>query len=321
MPAMNSPNIRRGIKGLLICVVLGIPLLIAAQTLEEPMALSCFESPDPFIKTYRLGFVGDIMMDRGVRASAERRFNGDYRRFFAPIQDRLLSYDVLFGNLEGPISDQGNDRGSIYSFRMDPAVAPTLKDVGFDILSLANNHAFDWGTSALLDTTARLSAEGIQSVGAGTENEAYSPRFISLSPNLTVAFLAFSQFDASYRATDTMPGVALIDKERIKAGIAAAKEKANLVVVSYHFGDEYVVEPTQLQRDVARFSIDTGADLVIGHHAHVVQPVEEYNGGIIAYGLGNFLFDQIHSSETMRGVILEVELDSLNGITAVDASF
>ncbi|MEK7481019.1 MAG: CapA family protein, partial [Patescibacteria group bacterium] len=96
--------------------------------------------------------------------------------------------------------------------------------------------------------------------------------------------------------------------ESVKKAVEEAKKIHDIVVVSFHFGEEYQKEPTERQRNLAHAAIDAGAKIVIGHHPHVIQPIEEYHGGVVAYSLGNFIFDQYFSQDTMEGMMLEIEL-------------
>jgi len=233
-----------------------------------------------------LAFVGDIMLGRKVKESILKNGGGDFRYPFEKIYRSLNEYDILFGNLEGPISDKGRDLGSLYSFRMDPKAAEGLAFAGFDILSLANNHIGDWGEEAIDDTALRLERAGIVSVGRD-----YSPKILNIH-GVKIAFLAF--FNAP--------------EAEIKKSVEFAKLNADIVVASFHFGDEYEKAPNKFQKKIALLAVDAGANLVIGHHPHIIQPIEEYNGGYIAYSLGNFVFDQDFSEDTMRGALLEVEL-------------
>ena len=257
-------------------------------------------------KPVTLMFLGDIMLDRGVEYMVKKEGSGDFKWPFLKIADYLKEADILFGNLEGPISDKGYRVGSIYSFRADPEAINGLTYAGFDILSLANNHIFDYGIKAMEDTFSRLKEAGIDYAGGGfSEKEARSGATKEGS-GLTIVYLAYTGVGAkSWRAWEDSPGIAWLD-ENIAEDIKAAKEKADFVVVSMHFGEEYQTIQNSSQEYFARLAIDSGADLIIGHHPHVVQPVERYKSGYIAYSLGNFIFDQGFSEETTNGLLLKV---------------
>lgn len=251
-------------------------------------------------------FVGDVMLSRGVGAkmTAER----DWTYPFQKIAATLAAADLAFGNLECPVSDVGRDRYHLYSFRADPRAIEGLKYAGFDVMSVANNHIYDWGPGALLDTLRRLREAGIVPVGAGANDlEAHYPQLLNCA-GLRLAFLAYVNVapETAIAAPDR-PGVAWLEPDRVLADIRFTRPLADLVVVALHWGNEYVTRPQPSQVKLAHQMIDAGADLVVSSHAHVVQPVEEYRGRWIAYSLGNFVFDQ-KAPGTRRGAVLKVKL-------------
>jgi len=258
-------------------------------------------------KPITLIFVGDIMLDRGVELAVKKYGNGDFKFPFLKIADSLREANILFGNLEGPISDKGVKVGSIYSFRADPESIEGLKFAGFDVLSLANNHIFDYGREAMEDTFLRLEKVGINYIGGGfNENEAYSPTLKEVK-GVKIAFLAYTNLGSPYwSAKGDKSGIAWLTEEKLKEGVEKAKENADLVIVSMHFGDEYKLSSNSEQKYFAHLAIDSGANLVIGHHSHIVQEIEKYKNGYIVYSLGNFIFDQNFSEETMKGLMLKV---------------
>ncbi len=262
------------------------------------------------LPSFNLFFVGDIMLSRGVGQKTAR--GNDWRWPFLKISSHLRRADLLFGNLEGPISDKGYDTGSVYSFRADPRVVEGLVFAGFDVLSLANNHMGDWSREAMEDTFKILKDGGINYVGAGLNfSQAHSPLVKELSDGTKIAFLAYTNIGPTYwQAGDDLSGIAWLEKEQMKEDIEKAKEKADLIIVSMHSGTEYVNHSNLSQRDYARSAIDAGANLIVGHHPHVVQEIEEYKGRYIAYSLGNFIFDQTFSEETMKGLLLNVIIEN-----------
>lgn len=270
------------------------------------------ESTDSSLpKKISLGFVGDIMLDRGTKTNIEKHRSGNYIFAFEKMKGYLKNFDILFGNLEGPISDKGTLAGSIYSFRMEPRSAKSLKEAGFDILSVANNHMGDWGKVAMKDTFQNLKDAGIIYSGGGdNKEEAYEAKNISAG-DTKIAYLSFSEFGKGYlEAGESAPGIAIISDEKLKVGIEKAKAENDIVIVSFHFGDEYKKEPNDYQKTIARKAIDYGADLVVGHHPHVAEPIEKYKDRYIAYSLGNFVFDQYFSKETMEGLVLKATVEN-----------
>lgn len=257
-----------------------------------------------------IALVGDIMMDRGIRSVVNIHGAGDYS-YTTKYLDFLDQYDTVFGNLEGPISDRGHDLGGLYSFRMDPSALTALLDSNFSFLSVANNHAGDWGGEAFEDTVDRLRTAGIGTVGGGMSFDDATEVKVFEADGHSIGFLGFSDFGPEWlEAGDDSAGVLLAGSDYHDSAIERASKEVDTLIVSYHFGEEYIPEPNERQRYLARKAIDLGADIVAGHHPHVIQPVEEYNGGIIAYSLGNFIFDQYFSDETMEGLVLVIRIEN-----------
>jgi poly-gamma-glutamate capsule biosynthesis protein CapA/YwtB (metallophosphatase superfamily) len=280
------------------------PTLVASETATPaPPTASATLTPLPATATptevpsVHLRAVGDIMLARSI---GDRIGSNGPDVPFRSVLDALAAADLLAGNLECVISDVGVPEPKAYVFRAPPAAAESLQLAGFDILSLANNHAMDYGADSLFDTMARLQDVGIAFVGAGSDKAAARGAVMLTRNGLTVAFLAYvdvpvegrSGFDTRrWIAGPQAPGVAWADLEHIAEDVAAARVQADVVVVMMHFGLEGRREPTAAQRQQARTAIDAGAALVLGAHSHMLQPIEEYRGGVIAYSLGNFVFD------------------------------
>lgn len=253
-----------------------------------------------------LFFVGDVMLSRAV--GEKMKAEGDWTYPFQKIADTLGAADLTFGNLECPISDVGRNQHHLYSFRANPKAIEGLQHAGFDVMSAANNHILDWGAPALLDTLRRLHEAGILPVGAGVNDlEAHYPVLLE-SRGLKLAFLAYVNVDPKDAvAAPDKPGVAWLEPDRVLADIRFARPLADLVIVSLHWGIEYATRPQRAQVKIARQMIDAGADLVVGSHPHVVQPLEHDHGRWIAYSLGNFIFDQ-KAPGARRGLMLKIKV-------------
>ena len=272
---------------------------VAALPISDSVSAST-EPEEPI--ELRLLFAGDIMLSRSVGIAARRA--GDPKHPFLKIGEFLRTADIAFANLESPISSRGENVGSIHSFRADPQVVEGLVYAGFDALSFANNHAWDYGRDAFRDTLAILRSNDISPVGAGeTYKEAHTPAVFERR-GVAVAFLAYTTLlPKSLTSTTSIPAVAAPDA--LVADIENTESQADIIIVSFHWGEEYLPEHNKEQEALAKAAIDAGADLVIGHHPHVLQELEAYGGGYVAYSLGNFVFDQAFSEETMRSAVLE----------------
>lgn len=303
-------------KRYLILIVIFLALLLGIFYLanRDKREVIIYENINPEIikpEIIRLGFVGDIMLDRSVETSIMKNGAGDYNFPFIKIQSTLDQFDWLFGNLEGPVSDKKNICGSIYSFQMATTVPGVLADVGFKAISIANNHMMDYCQSAFFDTLKRLASSSLEYVGGGNNyDEAYTVKSFQIK-KLKVAVMAFSDFGKVWTEKNkSEPGVARIDTDKICQMIQDARPNSDLIVVSLHMGEEYKTEANAYQKNIAEKAIDCGADIIVGHHPHVSEPLVQYKNGWIAYSLGNFIFDQYFSEETMEGNILNVVVEN-----------
>ena len=261
--------------------------------------------------------VGDISFSRGVERMV--RTQNDINYPFLKIQDYLKSADLIFGNLETPIMQGVEIPDFQMIFRSNPGTEQALKQAGFSIVSLANNHTPNFGRQGLEDTFNYLTAVGIQYVGAGNNTqEANQPAYIEKN-GIKFAWLAYNDTDVvppSYEATNSHPGTAFMQTERMAEAVKEAKQKANFVIVSMHAGIEYINEPNTAQENFAHSAIDAGADLIIGHHPHVVQTMEKYKDKYIFYSLGNFVCDQPQSQETKEGLAVKIYFTK-NGVSKI----
>ena len=269
--------------------------------------------------TVELVAVGDIMLARSLTELIQQH-SPRYPFECQGIQPLLAGADIALGNLECTISDQGTRQSKTYTFRAEPKVVEGLVFAGFDVLSLANNHTGDYGDTALLDTLSLLREAGIVAVGAGENiTEAHKARVVE-SHGLRLAFLAYNQVQPlSFAATATSPGCAFMEKERMVADVRAARQQADIVIVSCHWGAEYSPYPTASQQEVAQALAEAGAALVVGHHPHVVGGLRYDRSTFTVYSLGNFVFDfdKDYSRETSSGVMLRCLLDHA-GVKAVE---
>jgi poly-gamma-glutamate synthesis protein (capsule biosynthesis protein) len=304
---------------ILVLVSLGVVVfaLVDRQKPPEPvqniadteLAEEENDAPDPLIDTPRnftLAAVGDIMLARRVGKKIES-LGVDFP--FEYVAGLLSEADLTFGNLESPISSLGTAvKGKEVTLRAAPQTVGSIKKAGIDVVSLANNHAMDYGEAALMETMDILAHNGIIYTGAGA-NSAAARRPASFEINgIKVLFLAYSyRFHMVVEAQQEHPGVAIARGEDVRSDIEKAKECADIVIVSFHWGWEYSDHPDKETRELAHLAVESGANLVIGHHPHVIQGVEAYRGGLICYSLGNFIFDQ-RGTRTRRGLILRCSI-------------
>jgi len=258
---------------------------------------------------------GDIMLGRTVE---ERMAQYGSLYPFQAVYRLLRSADIAVGNLETPFTVRGKPADKRFLFRAHPEHITALSTVGFDVLSLANNHILDFPPDSLDDTLTALEEVGISTVGAGRgEAAARRPAVLEVK-GIKVAFLAFAA--PRWRNSPEVPtatDVAWAEPEPVRRAVAQAREEADLVIVLLHMGTEYEAQANQQQRAVAHAAVETGAALVIGHHPHVLQDVEVYQGVPIVYSLGNFVFDTDVIERTRDTAILRAVL-AQDGVRSVD---
>ena len=259
---------------------------------------------------------GDVMPDRSVEAYANA--NGA-DAVLAGIARVLQKGDASWVNLEGVTSTLGTPKTEkTYTFEGPPAFAPALAAAGIDVVTMGNNHSVDYGRAALKDTIERLDDAGVQVVGAGSDSDdAHAPAIVTTGSGATIGFLGYSDvWWPGFEATSSRAGVAqaFSNVKRMKRDIAALARKVDYVVVGYHWGYEYQHYPVGQQTSEAHAAIDAGADLVIGHHPHVLQGFETYKRRLIAYSLGDLVFDHM-AVETGQTVLVDATLRP-DGVTA-----
>jgi poly-gamma-glutamate synthesis protein (capsule biosynthesis protein) len=266
----------------------------------------------------RLVFAGDVLLSRNIgdiiaRESPEFPFEHVY--------DILHEGDVTMGNLESPLSDLNDtrcDKDAHYCFRATPESVHGLVYAGFDIMTLANNHALDYGPAVLNDTMVRLSSSGIRYCGVnqGTGDIIQDAVIIS-DPRLKVAYLCFNDIwfydNTTGYTVNGYPGNVYprqwnASEDEVIPAVKRARSLADIVVVNFHFGEEYNVTHSERQELLSHAAADAGADIIVGHHPHVIQDLEIYNRSIIAYSLGNFIFDA-KGTGSREGGVLTVQID------------
>jgi poly-gamma-glutamate synthesis protein (capsule biosynthesis protein) len=260
-------------------------------------------------KPVKILFVGDMMFDRYIREAVGKYGKGDYGYIFSNIKDQLNQYDLVVGNLEGPITKKTSvsvgtamdDRKNLV-FSFDPAVADTLDENNIKLVGLGNNHILNQGKEGASETKKYLNEAGVRYFGdMNGESEEYLeigfPSGNPISQQIRIGFVSYN-----YSAPGSF--------ERAIKDIKSLKEKLDIVVVCPHWGTEYRTgDPGKNIREMGHQFVEAGADLVIGTHPHVIESSEDYKGKKIFYSLGNFVFDQYFSPDTMRGLAVEVEIN------------
>lgn len=272
-----------------------VPVAPAVEQLRQLRHQTDATAPRPLTppKPTILRAFGDIMMGRNVEAWTDKR---GLHYPFERMQELLSGADFLIANLEGPVISKPvrTPTGST-RFSFGEAIARTLREEGFNLLSIANNHTFDYGDKGLAETRTFLRAHGVEPFGDPNEEGA---RVVTQEVRgQKFHFVGFNGFRPSF------------DSKKA-AGVVAelSKKEDGIIVVMMHWGTEYALRHNRAQEQFAHALIDAGADVIFGHHPHVVQDIEVYEGKAIFYSLGNFIFDQYFSKNTQEGLAVELSL-------------
>jgi poly-gamma-glutamate synthesis protein (capsule biosynthesis protein) len=265
---------------------------------------------EPAVRTVArvtLGAVGDVMMHDAVKQSARVHGAGlpdaGYSWLYAPVADLLAAPDVTFANLETPIAPDAAKDVRAFMFSAPQEAATALRGAGVDVVSVANNHVLDQGRAGFEETLRRLDGIGLKYVGAGPAGHAAGPVRVEAA-GLSLAFLGYTYaLNQGGAPCPPRDGAApclepsILDRARAVEDVRAAAAEADAVVVSLHWGVEYAQQPRAEDVELAHRLADAGALVVLGHHPHVLQPIELYRRAdgrtaVIAYSLGNFVSNQ-----------------------------
>lgn len=260
---------------------------------------SVLPTPEPAREEITLLFTGDVLVHTPVTTSAERHAAGSDQRFdfspmFEAVRPAIAAADLALCHLETVLAVPGVERSGYPRIAAPGEVAAALAGAGFDGCSTASNHSLDFGEPGVLSTLASLVDAGLGASGTAWSPESADGSLYRVGP-ATVAHLSYSYGFNGFRLPADAPWLAnLIDPDRIEAEAARWKEQgADLVVVSLHWGAEYRRSPTAAQVELSeRLRASPDIDLLVGHHAHVVQPIASGDGVPLAFGLGNFLSNQ-----------------------------
>lgn len=257
-------------------------------------------------------FAGDIYLSNYVLEQYDRE------GIDGVLSEKLLSEmqegDIVMANEEFPFSTGGVQApDKQFTFRVDPSYVKIFQEMGIDVVSLANNHALDYGIDALTDSFQTLDGAGIAYVGAGSDKAQASEPFFAQAGQKTFGFLAASRVIpvAEWNIENQQPGMlCTYDSTALCEAIRQTKQQCDFLAVYVHWGIERENMPQEYQRQLAKQYVDAGADLVIGAHPHVLQGIEYYDGKPIVYSLGNYIFNQDIASTALLKVTVTPENES-----------
>ena len=246
---------------------------------------------------------GDVMLGGRGRKSAQE-FGIGYP--LAAVQPLLALSPIVMANLEGPFATDAQRVERNFSYRVKPRLAAALPRSGVNVVTLANNHLLDCGREGVIETIETLRRAGISVVGAGVNRSAAHAPVIMDSRGRRVGMLAY-YWNRRCAATSNLPGCAMDPRDALESDIRALRLRADRIIVTFHWGIPYDRNPSAEDRAKARFAIDCGADVVIGHHPHILQPLEIYRDRPIFYSVGNFAFGSGNSKA--EGCLVGIRFD------------
>ena len=268
-----------------------ITFLVAFLLYQEKTKLEEIKDSDKSPKTepITLLFVGDLGLGREINWQIKKRNDPNFP--FLPIKEEIENADISVANLEGTLISDCPETRAGFKFCGLPKNGQGLNFIGFDLVNLANNHTSNYGPDGFLETINILQINNVDYFGE-------DKIFFKNIDDLSIAFLGYDDI------------VRRINIDNLTSAVKDSRKKVDIVVVSFHWGEEYQQEPNQRQITLAHSAIEAGADIIIGHHPHVIQPLNYYQQKPIFFSLGNFLFDQLWSSETRTGLIAKITIEN-----------
>jgi len=252
--------------------------------------------------------IGDIAFFKSITLKVKK--NGDIF-LFEKVKNFLNDADIIFGNFEFPFSKNCIPQFpySYDGYRADLSMRPSLSIINFDVLNLANNHIMDWGTEGLKTTINAIKSLGIKTIGAGSNLKEARKSAIIEKKGIRFGFLGYTK-EGDWIATKVKPGATKLDIKLIEEDIEHLRDEVDHIIVSLHWGIEFSDYPYPGDIKIAHKIINMGAKVILGHHSHVIQGYEEYNGGLIFYSLGNFIYDPF-SERVFVKTAIEKRLESM----------
>jgi len=264
-------------------------------------------------KKIRIAAVGDISLGDeylrygcGVRAQIEKHGATYIFKYIIP---SLSHHDIIFGNLECVLSSHNFNRNKLSSYQMrgDPIAVEGLKKAGFNILSVANNHIMQHGHHAMIETCNLLWQHGIAYCGLEAAYNSNKSCNIVETKDVKVCFLAYN--DRPQQFFLNQPIYKRFELNSVLNEVEFYRQQVDIIIISLHWGEEFVDFPSPEQRNIAHQLISGGVDVIFGHHPHVVQGVERYHNGLIFYSLGNFVFDLTWYPQSNQTIIASLDYD------------
>ena len=286
-----------------IFILLFVFLLVGCNSKVEEKVEKKEEKKEPVVENYKLSLfaVGDALIHNGVYIDANTYKKGsdgyykyDFTKMFTYIEDIIKDYDLAFYNQETVIGGKNLGLSNYPCFNSPDEIGLDLVKIGFNMVNLSTNHSKDKGITGLkYSSNFWEKQEGVYAVGSYTSKEKKEEARYETKNGINYAFLGYSTVTNGFTISDSESYYwDLYDKEKVKKDIEKIKDKVDVIIVSMHWGTEYTHVPTTEEREIAKYLASLGVDIIIGHHPHVIQPIEYIDDTVVFYSLGNFISAQ-----------------------------
>lgn len=275
---------------------------------KDPKVVNKEENVDmtPKKKKMSLIAVGDVLIHESVYKDAKEGNTYNFHKMFTEVEPIINKYDLKFCNQESTIGGTVLGISGYPSFNSPDEIGDELVSLGFNLISLANNHAFDKGEDAILYSNSFWKSKNVVTAGSYSSDEEMNDVKIYEQNGIKYAFFAYTTLSNRKVTKDYL--IDMYDADKVSSDIEKVKGKADVIIVSMHWGVEYTNTPTESQRQIAEYLSSLGVNLIIGTHPHVVQPVEYIGNTLVIYSLGNFISNQL-SIGINPGIGLMVGMD------------
>ena len=315
----KSKKKKRKLKKGICAIFLILAVIIASMVIilknksknnveKDPEVVNKEENVDvtPKKKKMSLIAVGDVLIHESVYKDAKEGNTYNFHKMFTEIEPIIKKYDLKFCNQESTIGGTVLGISGYPSFNSPDEIGDEIVNLGFNLISLANNHAFDKGEDAILYSNSFWKSKNVVTSGSYSSNEEKNDIKIYEKNGIKYAFFAYTTLSNRQVTKDYL--VDIYDASKVSNDIDKVKDKVDVIIVSMHWGVEYSNIPTESQRQIAEYLSSLGVNLSIGTHPHVVQPVEYIGDTLVIYSLGNFISNQL-SIGINPGIGLMVGMD------------
>lgn len=251
--------------------------------------------------------VGDALIHSAVYADAQTNNKYDFKPMLTEIKPIIQNYDLAFYNQETILGGTNLGLSTYPRFNSPYEVGDAFIDAGFNMISLANNHTLDRGEKAIVNSRNYWNKQDVLVSGSATSTEERNNIEVKEINNIKYTMLAYTTTTNGLTASQDYH-VNIYNKDQVKQDIESIKDKTDLIIISMHWGEEYNHNITNKQKEIATYLSNLGVDIIIGHHPHVVEPIEYINNTLVIYSLGNFISAQ-RGVERLTGLMVSVNIE------------